>query len=86
MKTFQVVLTNCDILQVAAASAERNGPYLCFYDTLDPSDSNAKVLAEFREWAGWNELEKVEVTTDALTARTLDEFTEALERNSGSIL
>lgn len=57
MKIFQVVLTNCDILQVRAESAERNGPYLCFYDRVDPSSQDAKVVSEFREWAGWNELE-----------------------------
>lgn len=57
MKIFQVVLTNCDILQVRAESAERNGPYLCFYDHVDPSSQDAKVVSEFREWAGWNELE-----------------------------
>jgi hypothetical protein len=57
MKTYQVVLTNCDILQVKAMYAERNGPYLCFYDKENIDSGDVKVLAEFREWAGWNELE-----------------------------
>jgi hypothetical protein len=58
MKTYQVVLTNCDILQVKAMYAERNGPYLCFYDKENIDSGDVKVLAEFREWAGWNELEE----------------------------